>query len=148
MPGRPWSKSEVQLLFERFREGVSIDEISKELGRTSEAVRKALKRRSKLCDVAERPASFVSIDEVAQIYDIKKRIVEEAGKIPDGKLIVESEFASIVAPFEKQRFYRCVKSCHDVFRQYRIKLRLTVGEGTWYWGNKKTIIRALEVKEL
>lgn len=91
---------------------------------------------------------IVDLDAVTRRYDIAAAIRDELSRLPPGKLMVEREMCQRTAGRDTGRFRRAVENT-DEFRSNRVKLRLNPDqpEGSWYWGNRDDVTRAVRLRD-
>lgn len=88
-----------------------------------------------------KEVSLVSLEEIAEAYDILGHIKSTISELPGGKLIEEEELVRKSCPGRIGMFRDMLFSCSEI-GQYRVKLRLGKNPPTWYWGKAEDITRA------
>ena len=95
-----------------------------------------------------RPGGIVSLSAIREKLDTRAAILREVAALPADQLIDERELRTRAAGTDANRFRRTVENNGDLFRAYRIKLRLDEGEPRWYWGQTETVAEAQGLRDL
>jgi len=91
---------------------------------------------------------IVSLSAVREKLDTRAAILREVSSLPTDQLIDERELRQRAAGNDANRFRRTVENNGDMFRAYRIKLRLDEGDARWYWGRSETVAEAQRLRDL
>ena len=144
---RKWDNLKVHELQLLKTQGKSIQEIADALGVSYYSVAKASRRYCNFDD-SSGDIHLVDIGKVRERYDIDDAILRGVNEIPEGKLILETEFIRLVCHQNYVTFHRYINSNESKFSKYRLKLKLDYGDPKWYWGRESTIKEAKRIKEI
>jgi hypothetical protein len=142
--GLKWTEERVESLKKMKADGLTHEQIAKELNTTRYSINSAVKRyfANTGTIMGTQLRGFVSIKDIRAKYDTRSAILEKMKVIPRGEFLPESEFSALVSGSDRGRFRRCVDLYSSEFSSYRIKMKLTEGEPKWYWGHPDDIIEA------
>ncbi len=150
MHGRSvWDDSKIAKLRELRSSGKTSKEIAQILGISYNAVCKAVSRfivRNAVKNISQ--VALVDLNKVYEFYSVEEAIMRGIDNIPEGKLILETEFIKVICRKDFCKFHRFVSSNEEKFGKYRIKLKLDFGDSKWYWGKENTVLEAKRIRDL